>query len=71
MTRREWLQLSAACTLSHGGLNSPLALAQEPAKPKSADEMIHAYLAAEAKKLTRGSWTGRRRRRTGRRPGRG
>jgi dienelactone hydrolase len=50
MTRREWLQLSAACTLSPG-LNTTLALAQEPAKAKSADEMIHAYLVAEEKKL--------------------
>ena len=52
MTRREWLQLSAASTLT-GGLHSPLAFAQEPAKPKSPDEMIHAYLAAEAKRIDR------------------
>ena len=50
MTRREWLQVSAASTLS-GGLHVPLVTAQEPAKRKSADEMIHAYLVAEEKKL--------------------
>ena len=51
MTRREWLQLSAASTLT-GGLQFPLALAQEPAKAKSPDEMIHEYLAAEVKRLS-------------------
>ena len=49
MTRREWLQVSAATTLT-GGMQFPLALAQEPAKAKSPDEMIHAYLAAEVKR---------------------
>jgi len=64
MTRREWLQMSAASTLS-GSLPGSFALAEEPAKRKPADEMIHAYLVAEEKKLrakfmdgakTKGDW---------------
>ncbi|HSQ54536.1 MAG TPA: hypothetical protein VLM40_02235, partial [Gemmata sp.] len=53
MTRRELLRLSAAATLT-GGLHPPLGClaADEPAKPKSPDEMIHAYLAAEVKRLS-------------------
>ena len=52
MMRREWLQVSAATTLT-GGMQLPLALAQEPAKAKSPDEMIHKYLAAEANGLSK------------------
>ena len=55
MTRRDLLRLSAATAIS-GGLtspSSPLAFADdEPAKPKSPDEMIHAYLAAEVKRIS-------------------
>jgi len=49
MTRREWLQLSASTLAT--GLPGPLALADEPAKSPSPDEMIHAYLAAQVKRL--------------------
>jgi dienelactone hydrolase len=49
MTRRDLLRLSAAAACT----GSPLALAaDEPAKPKSPDEMIHAYLAAEVKRIS-------------------
>ena len=48
MTRREWLQFSLLAT---GGLRPSLAIADEPAPAKSADEMIHNYLAAEVKRL--------------------
>ena len=51
MTRREWLQLSAITAASRG-LCPPLAFADEPAKAKSPDEMIHAYLAAEVKRIS-------------------
>lgn len=51
MTRREWLQLSAASTFA-GTLPAPLAFAHEPAKAQSPDEMIHAYLAAQVKRLS-------------------
>ncbi len=50
MTRRDVLRLSAASTLT-AGLRPPLALADESPKPKSPDEMIDAYLAAEVKRI--------------------
>jgi dienelactone hydrolase len=54
MTRRDVLRLSALSAIS-GGLTSPgspLALADDPPKPKSPDEMIHAYLAEQVKRIT-------------------
>ncbi|HVL13566.1 MAG TPA: hypothetical protein VM529_13445, partial [Gemmata sp.] len=52
MTRRELLRLSAAASVA-GTLDFPLAFAgDEPAKPRSPDEMIRAYLAAEVKRLS-------------------
>src|SRR5262245_7591354 len=47
MTRRDLLRLSAIGVLP-GGLH-PLTFAEDP--PKTPDEMIHAYLAAEVKRL--------------------
>ncbi len=53
MTRRDLLRISAVTAVS-GGLTSPgspLAFADDPPKPKSPDEMIDAYLAAEVKRI--------------------
>lgn len=50
MTRRDALRLSLS--VLPGGLHPRLALADEPAKRKTPDEMIDAYLAAEVKRIS-------------------
>jgi dienelactone hydrolase len=51
MTRRDALRLSLAASFP-AGLHPPLAWADEPAKRKTPDEMIDAYLAAEVKRIS-------------------
>ncbi|VTU00650.1 acetyl xylan esterase : Acetyl xylan esterase OS=Isosphaera pallida (strain ATCC 43644 / DSM 9630 / IS1B) GN=Isop_1803 PE=4 SV=1: Peptidase_S9 [Gemmataceae bacterium] len=51
MTRRDALRLSLAASFPAGS-HPPLAWANEPAKRKTPDEMIDAYLAAEVKRIS-------------------